>query len=182
LRDGLAIHGAAVEPRAVAQLARELELECQCHRRQRRERRALAALQRLDEQRVETLVRLLAPHQPVHQLERRLRVRQPREIGDARAERVHDLGAREQVQVAIGLEIEDEARSRQWLERVAEPAGRLPGALRHELPEPVLARVDRHDAARVAERVGLQDDAFGGDDGHGVWGGGGRRCGAERAV
>jgi len=167
LRDRPAVDGAAVEPRAVAQLARHLELERQRHRGQRRERRARAAVQRLHQQRVEPLVRLLAPDQTVDQLERRLRVREPGEIGDARAERVHHLRAREQVQVAVGLEVEDELRARQRLERVAEPARRLPRALGHELSQAMFARIDRHDPARIAERVGLQDDAFGGDDGHG---------------
>ena len=72
----------SVEPRPVAEQARDLELERERDRRQRRRPapRATASSARRAGRRAR--VRLLAPHQPVDQLERRLRVREPREVGE----------------------------------------------------------------------------------------------------
>ena len=70
-------------------------------------------------------MRLLAPHQAIDQLRRRLGVREAREIGQLASPRAQRVALRQQLEIAIGLEIEHEPRARERLERDPEAARRL---------------------------------------------------------
>src|SRR5262249_30296927 len=164
---GAAALGARAEPRAIAEQARDLELERDRERRQRPRGRNRHRLERCGQEVEELGVRLLAPHQAIDQLERRLGVRQPLEVLDPAAGGGEGVGLGQQGEVGVGLQVVDVAPARERLEREAETARGLARTLRHQLHEAVLARVDHRDAAGLAERVGLEHDAFAGDERHG---------------
>ena len=112
-------------------------------------------------------MRLLAPHQPVDQLGGRLRVRQPGEVRELAADGVERVRLRQQLQIAVRLVIEDVASVRQRLERVSEPLRRLASPLGHQPHHAEIAHEHDGDTARVAERIGAEDDALAAQQRHG---------------